>query len=78
MSAFIDTLVSHNLQNRKFVLVENGSWAPTCAGLMKTKLEKLKNSEFLNETFCIKSTLKECQIEELNNVVNTIVNSINL
>jgi flavorubredoxin len=78
MAAFIHTLVSHNLQNRKFAIVENGSWAPTCASLMKTELEKLKNSEFLNDTLCIKSTLKENQIEELNNVVNTIVNSINL
>ncbi len=76
MQTFLHHLVSHNLQNRKFVLIENGSWAATCGGQMRTELEKLKGSEFLNDNFCIKSTLKEEQITELDNVVNTIVNSL--
>lgn len=78
MQTFLHHLVSHNLQNRKFVLIENGSWAATCGGQMRAELEKLKGSEFLNDNFCIKSTLKEEQIAELDNVVNTIVNSLNL
>ena len=76
MQTFLHHLVSHNLQNRKFVLIENGSWAATCGGQMRTELEKLKGTEFLNDNFCIKSTLKEEQIAELDNVVNTIVNSL--
>ena len=76
MQTFLHHLVSHNLQNRKFVLIENGSWAATCGGQMKAELEKLKGSEFLNDNFCIKSTLKKEQIPELDNVVNTIVNSL--
>ena len=72
MQAFIHSLVSHNLQNRKFVLVENGSWAATCGGLMRAELEKLKGSEFLNEPICLKSTLKKEQITDLDNVVITI------
>lgn len=78
MNAFIHHIVSHNLQNRKFVLIENGSWAATCGSLMRTELEKLKGSEFLSDNFCIKSTLKKEQIAELDNVVNTIAKSLGL
>lgn len=76
MHTFLTHLVSHNLQNRKFALVENGSWAATCGNIMKTELEKLKGSEFLNDNFCIKSTLKKEQVAELDNVVITIEKSL--
>lgn len=76
MHTFLTHLVSHNLQNRKFALVENGSWAAICGNIMKTELEKLKGSEFLNDNFCIKSTLKKEQVAELDNVVITIEKSL--
>ena len=78
MNRFIHSLVSHSLQNRKYVLIENGSWAATCGGIMRTELEKLKGSEFIAENFCIKSAMKEEQLVELNNVVITIENSLSL
>ena len=78
MQAFIHSLVSHNLQNRKFVLLENGSWAATCGSQMKTELEKLKSVEILTDCFSVKSKLKENQLTELDNVVITIENSLNL
>ena len=78
MNSFIHSLVSHNLQNRKFVLFENGSWAATCGGLMKAEIEKLKNSEFLVNNLCIKSALKENQLADLDNVVITIEKSLDL
>ena len=59
MHSFLHYIVSHNLQNRKFVLIENGSWAATCGNIMRTELEKLKGTEFLNDNFCIKSTPKK-------------------
>ena len=39
---------------------------------MREILEKLKGTEILNDSICIKSTLKEEQIAELDNVVITI------
>lgn len=78
MQSFVHSLVSHGLQNRKFVLIENGSWAATCGNLIKTELEKLKNTEILNEPFPIKSTLKSEQLTELDNVVITIENSLKM
>ena len=64
------------MENRKFIIMENGSWAATCGGQIKTELEKLKGSEFLQDTFCIKSTLKNEQITDLDNVVITIEKSL--
>ena len=78
MEAFIHSLVAHNLQNRKFVLIENGSWAPTCGSQMRIELEKLKGSEFITPPLCIKSALKKDQIAELDNVVITMEKSLNL
>ena len=76
MQTFIHSLVAHNLQNRKFILIENGSWAATCGGQMKAELEKLKGTEFIQDAFCIKSALKEEQITDLDNVVITIEKSL--
>ena len=78
MHAFIHSLVAHNLQNRKFIIVENGSWAATCGSQIRTELEKLKGAEFLQDNLCIKSTLKEEQIADLDNVVITIEKSLNV
>ena len=30
MENFLNSLIAHNLQNRKFVIIQNGSWAPSC------------------------------------------------
>ena len=78
MQNIIHSLVSHNLQNRKFILIENGSWAATCGAQMKIELEKLKGSEFLTDALCLKSTLKEDKLAELDNVVITIEKSLSL
>ena len=50
----------------------------TSAMNMKTELEKLNKSEFLIENFALKSTLKEDQLAELDDVVITIENSLKL
>ena len=76
MKSFIDSVIAHNLQNRKFVLLGNGSWMPTCATNMRSALEKLNGSEFLYEDVAIKSTLKKEQIEILDDVVKTTVESL--
>ena len=78
METFLHTLVAHNLQNRKYVIIQNGTWAPACGGQMKELLEKLKGTEILDDSICIKSTLKNEQIEQMDNVVNTIAKSLNL
>lgn len=77
METFVNHLCSHNLQNRKFVLIQNGSWAPNCCGIIKEKLSCLKNTEILDESISISSTMKSEQLTDIDNVVNTIVKSLN-
>ena len=65
MRVFIETLVEHNFQNRTIGLIENGSWAPTAAKVMKTMLEKCKNITFANTTVSIKSAVTEQNEQQL-------------
>lgn len=68
MREFIDDLISHNYQNRTIALIENGSWAPMAAKVMRAKLENCKNITFAENTVQIKSALNDeskAQIEAL-------------
>ena len=46
MRTFVEHLVERNYQNRKVGFVENGSWAPAAAKVMKGLFEKSKGLEF--------------------------------
>ena len=72
MEQFLSDLVSHNLQNRTFALIENGSWACNCADNMKAKLEGLKGARFIEDKITIKSTLKKSQEDEIEKLANAI------
>ncbi len=76
MEHFMHNIAAHNLQNKKVVLIQNGSWAPTCGSAMKTILEGLKGIEIIDESLCLKSTLKNDQLEILNNIADKIAESI--
>lgn len=59
MKEFIDHLLERNFQNRKIGIIENGSWAPMAAKVMKKMLEGCKNTTFTNTTVSIKSALND-------------------
>ena len=65
MKQFIDHLTERNFQNRTIGLMENGSWAPLAAKIMKQKLENCKKINWLNTTVKIKSALNAQSQEEL-------------
>ena len=68
MKSFIDHLADHAFQNRRVALIENGTWAPNAARVMKAKLETLKNIEFVEPVVTIKSALSDessAKIKEL-------------
>ena len=46
MREFITHLTERNYSNRKVALIENGSWAPLAAKIMRGMFEKSKNIEF--------------------------------
>ncbi len=59
MREFINDLVERNYQNRKIGFIENGSWAPTAAKLMKEKFASSKGIEFAEPVVTIKSALND-------------------
>ena len=59
MREFIDHLTERNFQNRTVAFIENGSWAPLAAKVMKEMLSKSKNLTFAENTVKILSALNE-------------------
>lgn len=66
MREFIDHLTERNFSNRTVALIENGSWAPLAAKVMKGMLEKSKNLTFAENTVKILSALNAESSEQLN------------
>ena len=57
MRTFIDHLTERNYQNRLVGFIENGSWAPMAAKVMKGMLEKSKGITFCENTVTVVSAL---------------------
>lgn len=54
---FIDRLVERNYKNRTVALIENGTWAPVCAKLMRAQFETCKDITFAQNSVKIHSAL---------------------
>jgi len=65
MHTFLDHLVERNFQNRTVGLIENGSWAPLAAKIMRAKFEKSKNVRVCENVVHIKSALSDESRKEL-------------
>ena len=59
MRQFIDHLTERNYQNRTLGFIENGTWAPTAAKIMKGMFEKSKNITWLETSVKIMSSMDE-------------------
>ena len=65
MKHFILDLTERNYQNRTIGLIENGSWAPMAAKVMKGMFEKSKNITWLENTVTIKAGFKSENIAQV-------------
>jgi len=68
MREFIHHLTERGFQNRMIGFVENGTWAPVAAKIMKQMLEKSKNLSFAEQVVTIRSAVcaeTEVQLEKL-------------
>ena len=59
MREFINHLTERNYSNRTVAFIENGSWAPTAAKVMKGMLEKCKNITYTEANVKIMSALND-------------------
>ena len=65
MREFIDHLTERNFSNRTVGFIENGSWAPLAAKVMRGMLENSKNITFTENNVKIMSALNETSSEQL-------------
>ena len=72
MKQFIDGLKERNYQNRTVAFIENGSWAPVAAKLMREKLEACKNITFTETAVKILSAVKEENLIQLDLMANEL------
>lgn len=65
MKHFILDLTERGYQNRTIGIIENGSWAPTAAKVVKTMFEKSKNISWTETTVTVRSAVKAENIAQI-------------
>ena len=73
MREFIHHLTERGYQNRTVGLIENGSWAPTAAKVMKGMLEGCKNLTFTDTTVRIVSALNDESEQQLESLAKELL-----
>ncbi|MBE5901042.1 MAG: FprA family A-type flavoprotein [Lachnospiraceae bacterium] len=74
METFLEHLKAKNYQRRTVGFIENGTWAPTAAKLMRQRLEEMKGMEFVEPVVSIRSHATEenlLQLKELAKAITT-------
>lgn len=72
MQDFLNHLQAKAYQNRKVALVENGTWAPSAAKVMKGMLESMKNIAILEPVVTIRSAMKESDMDAIDALVKSV------
>ena len=70
---FLHTLQMKAYQKRKVALIENGSWAPSAARVMKEMFAAMKEVQQVGETVTIKSRLRETDKPALEALANAVL-----
>lgn len=65
MRQFIDHLTERNYQNRTIGFIENGTWAPAAAKIMKAMFEKSRNINYIDTTVTLRSAMTEENAEAI-------------
>lgn len=73
MREFIEALTLRNYQNKRIGIIENGSWAPTAAKVIKGLFENSKNIEWVDTTVTIISALKDENDAELRHLAKDMM-----
>lgn len=66
-------LKEKNYQNKKVAIIENGTWAPNSGKCMKEIISTMKNVEIVEPIVTIKSTLKQENIKQLNELAENLL-----
>ena len=72
MREYIDHLTERNFSNRTVAFIENGSWAPMAAKIMKGMLEKSKNLTFTDTAVRILSAMNDESAKQIEALVGEL------
>ena len=72
MEHLLREIAAHNLQNRKVSFIQNGSWAPASAKLMREILENCRNFRFNENILTLKSSVNTVSEEDINTFADSI------
>ena len=72
MHDYISRLVEHNFQNRTVGLIENGSWAPLAAKVMREMMAKCKKINWLDTTVKILSAINQKNQDQLESMADEL------
>ncbi len=75
MRTFIQYLIDRNFQKHIVAFIENGSWAPLSAKVMKSMLDHCKNITFTETTVTIKSALNTTSITQIETLAAELTNN---
>lgn len=73
MTQFLNVLKIKSYQKRKVALVENGSWAPSAARVMKSYVEGFKDVTLVEPVVTVRSTLKDADVPKLQELVDNLL-----
>ena len=76
MADLLEVFATHGLKNRKFSLIQNGSWAPQAGKRMLEALEKVPGTQIVGDMFTIKSRMKDEQEGDLEKLAQAIAESV--
>lgn len=72
MRTFLDRIASKGLRNRRVGLIQNGSWAPVAATVMRKALEGMNGMDILEPTVTIRSTMTDAELPALSSLADAI------
>ena len=73
MYDFLHHLLIKGFQNKKVALLENGSWAPSAAKVMRGLLEQMKDITIADPTVTIRSRMKESDMPAIRELCTSIL-----
>lgn len=73
MREFLDCLAERNFRSRTVGLIENGTWAPVSAKLMRDRLSSCKDINFISQTVKVRAAFAEENVPELEALANELL-----
>jgi len=76
MDTLLSEIKNHNLQNRTFAFIENGSWGPLSGKIMRENISTLKNVNLIENTVTLKSSVNASSREEIVSLSDKLYESL--